>query len=643
MESRFYSFLTLALQWLMPRYRIHLRLRQTQIPILRPCVDVGGGVATSYRERGLLRLGALAGACALLFGVALAGEATMPLETLNRWSVVLADDAIPSEKYAAEEFQKLFLQLTGTTLPIERPGASTSCHIYIGRGAAAVAGKLGFDGAAMGEEALRIRIGKDAIVVAGGRPRGTLYGVYEFFERFCGVRFLTWDYTYFPEAAKRPPLPEVDFTFTPQLSFRWSYYKENADHPDFAVRLRNNAITAEERLGGKTRQNLISHSYAKWITPEKYGKSHPEYFAFVDGARKCAGAAGDTEPCVSNPDVIRIVTQCVLDEIAANPDVENISVSQNDNGAYCRCEKCEAINEREGSPAAANILLVNAVAEAVEKKYPRVKVGTLVYAYTRKPPKTITPRKNVQIQLCSGECCELHATNDLSCETNRQFREDLQGWKAVSDNIWVWNYNTDFNYYDLPYPNLRAIGPNVRFFAESHAKGVFMQANGNGNAGEMCDLRNYVMSRCLWDPQQDSWALTEEFCKLHYREAGPIVLEYLRMIHDNAQAKGVHPNCGAAPIELGLDLAVAQKALDLFAKAMAAATTDEVRSRVEKASIPAYRTLILTNGRPWKSRRRRVQARLARRVQGPGLEVCDPVQKAQHEHGVGDAACHGLL
>jgi hypothetical protein len=557
------------------------------------------GVKAATGEVDMKAMKLAVGAWLLLCGVAVADGGTVALDSVAKWSIVVASDAIPSERYAAEEFQALFRGLTGATLPIEQPAQGKSHHIYIGPGAAAAAGKLGFDTAGMGEEALRIRIAKKAIVIAGGRTRGTLYGVYEFFERYCGVRFLTFDHTYFPEE-KGISLPKTDFTFTPQFSFRWSYYKENSDRPDFAVRLRNNTLSSDEKLGGKTRQNLIGHSYASWITPEKYGKAHPEYFALVDGYRKCGGAAGDTQPCVSNPEVIRIVTQCVLDAIAANPDLENIAVSQNDNGAYCRCPECEAINRREGTPAAANLMLVNAVAAEVEKKYPNVKVGTLAYSYSRKPPKTFGPRKNVQIQLCSGECCELHPVNDPACPVNHQFCADLEAWKTVTDNIWVWNYNTDFNYYDLPYPNLRAIGPNVHFFAENHAKGVFMQANGNGNSGEMCDLRNYVMSHCLWDPTQDSWALTEEFCKLHYCEAAPFILEYLRLIHDNAEAKGVHPNCGAAPIELGLDLTVGQKALDLFTKALAAAKTDTVRARVEKASIPAYRTLILTNGRPWK-------------------------------------------
>jgi len=249
----------------------------------------------------------------------------------------------------------------------------------------------------------------------------------------------------------------------------------------------------------------------------------------------------------------------------------------------------------------ANLALVNAVAERVEKVYPNVKVGTLAYWYTRKAPKTIKPRHNVQIQLCSIECCELHPINDPDCPKNVEFCKDVTDWKAISDNVWIWNYNTNFSYYDLPFPNLRVIGPNVRFFRDNNAKGVFMQANAMGDAGDMCDLRNYLMARTLWNPELESWPLVEEFCTLHYEDAAPVILEYLKLVHENAEAHGIHPNCGASPVELGLTPEGVEKGFDLFQQALALAPNDTVRTRVEMASIPTYRAVIVANGRPWKN------------------------------------------
>lgn len=518
---------------------------------------------------------------------------------MQDWTIVCAPDATSSENYAAEEFQKLFKEASGFELLIKDSAPGRWHTIFIGPGAVAKAGRLAFDTAAMGEEGLRIRIGNHNIAIAGGLPRGTLYGVYEFFDRYLGVRFLTADHTYFPERSSLAALKKEDYSYIPTFSFRWPYYWENSNNPGFAAKLHVNTVSDDEKLGGKTHQNLINHSLYQWINPGLQGQTHPEYFALVDGQRKLEVGGGGPEPCVTNPEVIEIVADGVIKALDANPKMQNISVSQNDNDVYCRCPKCEEITQREGTPMGPHLAMVNAVAERVEKKHPKVKIGTLAYWYTRKPPKTIAPRDNMQIQLCSIECCTFHALDDPACPLNQKFCSDIQGWKAMCKDIWIWNYNTNFSCYDLPFPNLRSIGANVRFFLNNNVKGVFMQANGNGSSGEMSELRNYVISRCLWHPGQESWPLVEEFCRLHYAESAQPILDYLTMLHDNTAAKGKHPNCFPNADAIGIDPDVAKKAFDCFEQAVALAKSDAVRARVEKASVCAYKAMIVAGGGQW--------------------------------------------
>ena len=40
----------------------------------------------------------------------------------------------------------------------------------------------------------------------------------------------------------------------------------------------------------------------------------------------------------------------------------------------------------------------------LEPEFPQVAVDTFAYQYTRRPPKTIRPRPNVIVRLCSFEC-----------------------------------------------------------------------------------------------------------------------------------------------------------------------------------------------------------------------------------------------
>ncbi len=525
----------------------------------------------------------------LLFAQGAMGIESFDLKTLQTGRIVVADDAIPSERYAAEEFQSLLEQALGFEMPVSDIPALGKPNVYIGPGA------WGLDTSGLGEEGLRIVIDPKRIVITGGRPRGTLYGVYEFMERYLGVRFLTVDHTYAPKREVRR-IPCEEWSYTPPFSFRWSYYKENAERPEFAARLRVNTTTHDEKLGGVSRQSLISHSLNNLLPVSKYGKEHPEYYALVDGERKLEMWGGGPEPCVTNPDVIEIVAENVIQILDKNPSRKNYSVSQNDNDAYCRCENCEAINQREGTPMGSHLAFVNAVAERVEKKHPGVKIGTLAYWYTRKPPKTIQPRHNVQIQLCSIECSTLYPLNDPTCGKNRPFCTDMDEWGKICKDIWVWNYNTNFRFYDLPFPNLRSITPNVRYFLDNNVKGLFMQANGNGGSGELCDLRNYVISRCIWNPELDSWELAKEFCRLHYGKAGSTMIRYITFLHDNAERAGFEPTCFPMPFELGLNPETSDLIYSFFQNAMKQAGNDTVRDRVEKASICSLRAVLETGG-----------------------------------------------
>jgi hypothetical protein len=123
-----------------------------------------------------------------------------------------------------------------------------------------------------------------------------------------------------------------------------------------------------------------------------------------------------------------------------------------------------------------------------------------------------------------------------------------------------------------------------------------MQANGNGEAGELCDLRNYIISRVIWNPELEAGELLEEFVRLHYGKAAQPIMDYINMVHDNAEQSRLHPGCFPTPEEVGLNPEIARKALEYFEKALALAENDEVRARVEKASISAYKAMIEAGG-----------------------------------------------
>lgn len=514
------------------------------------------------------------------------------LSALDGWDIVTDESPGPAVAYAAEELQRFLWEATGLKLSLATKVDRKDRHLFVGPSAALRESPAGFGVEGLGPEDLRIVIRDGAIALAGGGPRGTLYAVYTFLEDHLGVRFLTADHTHVPRVGAWRVVGPVDRTFRPPFAMRWSYYGEVNRDPVFAARLRVNTVTGDPKLGGKTGIQNISHSFLAQIPSQTYGKEHPEYYCLIDGKRRAevGSDAYDNEPCLSNPDVLRIVTEAVLAEIERHPGASNVSVSQNDNNKYCRCEKCAAIDEREGTPMGSILTFVNAVADVVAKRHPGVDVGTLSYWYSRKPPRTIEPRPNVQIQLCSIECCLIHPIDDPACPKNVEFCQDLRGWGKLSKNVSIWNYNTNFSNYLLPCPNLRVIEPNVRFFVANQAKGVFMQAPGNARSAELSELRNYLIASLIWDPGRSGERLVDEFLSLHYGRATPPIRRYVSLIHDTAAASGAHRNCFAGKGEqYGLTAETASQAVALFEEAFSLAEGPEVLGRVEKASIGAYR------------------------------------------------------
>jgi Domain of unknown function (DUF4838) len=528
------------------------------------------------------------------------------LAALESWSIVIPETAIPSELYAAEEFQHFFKKSSGTNLPII---SSTTSHpsnseetqsthhlIFIGSGKAMQQSSAGFNTDRFGPEDFRIIIQNNTIAIAGGKPRGTLYGVYTFLETWLGVRFLTENHTHVPPLDRKKSIGPEDRFYHPSLTMRTSSYAETRRDPVFAARMRVNTVPGPKKLGGTTPVRTINHSFYRQIPSTVYGKAHPEYYALVKGKRlsQVKSDAYDTQPCLTNPEVLDIVTRDVLNEIKKHPGRNYIAISQNDSRQYCRCSKCAAIDQREGTPMGSLLTFVNAVADRVAKEHPQIMVGTLSYLYSRKPPRTIKPRPNVQIQLCSIECCQIHAINDPDCPKNVEFCNDLKAWSRLTDHISIWNYNVNFKNYLLPCPNLRVLEPNIRFFADNRVTGVYMQAAGNAISTELSDLRNYMICRLLWNPSQSGEALMDEFVTLHYKKAAGSILKFIDLIHDTAEASGRHRHCMAHYAQYygihGWD--VASRGLALFDKALALEPDGVVHQRVEKASIAALRLAI---------------------------------------------------
>ncbi|MHC4661065.1 MAG: DUF4838 domain-containing protein [Planctomycetota bacterium] len=459
----------------------------------------------------------------------------------SEFKIIVPEEAPPSTKYAAEELRKFIAQITDVKLPVATENADTGGGPKIILGKSSCLEALGIDlaNSSFGDEGYMIRTAGKHLVIAGGEPRGTLYGVYGFLEDHLGCRWFTRDVSRIPKR-KRLVIPELHEVRKPVFEYRCTWLKECLD-PDWSARNRlNGSRELIEKHGGfvKFWRNRGGHTFRIFVPPDKYFDEHPEYFSLVQGKR----VKDKSQICCTNEDVIRIVTEGVLKGLREHPGCSVIHVSQNDNFRKCECEKCRALSEKEESDMAPVLRLVNHVAEAVEKEFSGVSVMTFAYQWTRKPPKTIRPRPNVIIQLCSIECCFAHPLATCDCERNRNFVRDLEGWSKICDRLWIWNYNTSFPQYLLPFPNQRVRDDNIKLFLKHNAKGVFEQDCYNTTGSEFAELGGYMAAKFLWNPDYGEDRAMNEFLDGVYGKAAPFIRKYIDMLHDKSEKENIHNN-----------------------------------------------------------------------------------------------------
>jgi len=517
---------------------------------------------------------------ALLCTVAVKADVTLASGGESTYAIVLDAAAWPPEREAARKLADTLQQITGASFPIVEAGAVIPTRaILVGRSAAA--GKLFSDVPfeQLGAEEFVIRTKGKRLLLAGGRPRGTLYAVNRFLQEQCGVRWWTsW--------ASRIPLQptlrikSANIRTAPVFEYRNPYW-----YPAFNVGWSvDNACNGEpagipEKLGGSIIYAGFVHTFYPLVPPQEHFAKHPEWFSLINGQRTTNRA----QLCLTNQKLRDFMVERVRERLIDAPEASIVSVSQNDWFGACECAACKALDDAEGSHAGTLLDFVNYIAGKIAPEFPGVAVDTLAYQYTRKPPKTIRPLPNVIVRLCSIEC---NFREPLDHPSNAAFARDLEGWSRICSRLYIWDYTTDFAHYVQPHPNWFTLGPNLRYFQEHHVRGVFEQGAYQSYGSEMAELRAWVLAQLLWNPRQDDRALIDEFLRGYY---GPVAAQpirrYLELMHE--ASRGVSLTCYSPTDARFLHFETLVQAEQLWRQAESRVAHDpELLTRVRLGHLP---------------------------------------------------------
>jgi len=551
-------------------------------------------------------------AVAAMAGAAMGAEAGEARELVlaengkSDFAIVHSEDAPNSVREAANELRRVFEISTGAKLPIVQGEAKAAICV----GDSALTRRLGVDVSALPDEGFVIETRQGHVVIAGKDTRdneqtklngvsdGTYYGVMAFLERALGARWL---------------LPGPDGEDIPRHARLAVAPLKIADAPAFAYRqLHSPGGTPEgqawvRRLGvdGKRVAMVMdyNHSFHRYGIKEKL-KGRPELMALLDGKRVNiedvkSEHLSEAKFCTSNPELVKLFAEGVLEDMARIPARNMWSVSPSDGGAWCQCDKCVALDEPCDWPGAAGnkslsrrvFTFYNQVARIVREKQPDKRLGCFAYAAYNYPPSArMEFEPSLFLMLASRP---YYGYSLYHPEFQKEFVRLADGWDALFPGRMGW---MDFSVYTgplkcsvgAPYPAgfeiMKMIFSKAR---EKKWQAMFwagQQVIGYGA------LTNYVAAKMLWQKTGDVDALAAEWLARAYGPGG----EAMGRINDllekglSAYKRSFKATDGAlqqyrcVPEQVkAVHLPIFGQMETLYNEALAKAATDAQRRRVE--------------------------------------------------------------
>lgn len=503
---------------------------------------------------------------ALLFasGIASADAQTVVVRRGKPAARIVTAQQTPAETTAAHLLQRFVRESSGATLPVLSGAAPRRGDILIGAS----------DTAGLTKDAFRIRTADGVLRISSGGGKGAVYGVITLLERNLGMEYYAAN-VYDLDRREQIVFPETDLTETPAFRYRQSQGYGMAQ--DSVYRLFLRLEEPADIFAG----NLWVHTFDRLMPASVYGDAHPEYYSFINGERRPGRAS---QWCLTNDEVFELAAAKIDSIFRVNPGMKMISVSQNDsNFTYCRCAECEKVNVEEGAPSGNYIRFLNRLAE----RFPDKEFSTLAYLFTMQPPKHVKPLPNVNIMLCDIDCNrEVPLTDNAS---GQEFIRAMEGWSAITDNIFVWDYGINFDNMVAPFPNFPILRPNIELFLKHHATMHFSQIGGS-YGGDFSEMRTWVVSKLMWNPEQDTDSLVLRFMRGYYGPAAHHIYQYEKLLEGALLASGQRLWIYDSPVSHKdgmLNAACRKRYNALFDRAEQAVAADSVLlRRVRLARLP---------------------------------------------------------
>jgi len=395
---------------------------------------------------------------------------------------------------------RTYLQLvTGARFRVIRDSVAAPAGmaaIHVGDTAVAVKVKLGLPDVRYGKDAfpnlngyLVETLDPHTLVIRGRTDKATMHGVVGFLERYAGVR----EYWLSPPGGLGDVIPSRPTLRLPKIEWRdWPYFFSRSMSMHGFGR-------GYQPLDFFRRQRTLpcNENYARWLPQKKFAKTHPEYFSLVNGKRRAGGKSG-WQPCVSNPNVVRVMADGVIAYFRQNPDALAINFAINDGGGDCMCNACRAMDAPgvpyPGGLSDRYVRFTNEVCDIVGREFPSKSLVYLAYASARAAPKSVKP----------------DATLLAVLTTPGNAFAAWDGWMASgARRMGLYVHHDDDGFFLLPKLDIHQSARRIRYaVASGRARVFYMEAHPRW---PLSGPVSYLAAKLTWDPRQEVDKLLDGF------------------------------------------------------------------------------------------------------------------------------------
>ena len=463
--------------------------------------------------------------------------------------IVVTDDAGPVAAFAGKELKELLSQSLSADVPIVKKPDEKKTSIILGNNQ--YLKNAGIDISKLPRDGFIIKSSGNNIFIAGidsmdANPekglkggiwglyfeRGTLFGVYDFLERYAGIRF------YFPgkigtvipkhETLKLEAMnitEKPDYTVRKFSSFSGMLPDGRDGKDSWSFKNMN-----YYRLRLETRYIPNCHGLGRLGYVERFGESHPEYFALMQNGKRYVSptlqhtgqlcySSGIKDEIYKDAEAFltgkpassrNIMSKygCIWDQSGFQTGYFNIMPQD---GMYlCRCPECQK-HFSKGPKATSEFMwdFVCDTAEKLKKNNIPGYITMMAYSPYREVPDREIP-SHVLVMLAEAGPWIMHIP-----EVYKKEVDEIKVWyNKQKRKIWLWNYTNKYGKREIlgvPDVTPKCIG---KYYKEQapYIFGAYMESETDKYIFHYLDY--YVFSKVCWNNSSD----VDKILKEHYQK-----------------------------------------------------------------------------------------------------------------------------